>query len=280
MDGSAGAAAKPETKPGAEPRGMARSTIAFPYVSLDDAITVAQALHDLGGVPCDRDQLASKMGQEPGSGNFGLKLSGARLFGLIETNAQGKNQLTPLGFEIIDPSRERAAKAEAFLRVPLYRRLYDDFKNKMLPSRFLGLENAFVALGVAPKSKEQARRMFDKSARSAGYFPNEKEDRLVAPVIVGTSPPSDRALDGTVGGKNTIAQMSEPSPPPERSKAAQHPFIVGLLEKLPDPDKQWPIADQIRWLQTAAHIFGLMYESQGEIEVRATPQQGELALKR
>lgn len=42
-----------------------------------------------------------------------------------------------------------------------------------------------------------------------------------------------------------------------------NPFIVGLLKKLPPPETDWPIAGRIKWLQTAANIFGLIYTETG-----------------
>src|SRR5580700_3565491 len=117
------------------------STIGFPYMDLEDAIGVAKAMLAAGAVPMDRDQLAASMGQVPTSGNFNMKLSAAKLFGLVD-NPQGKYQLTPLGFEILDAARERAARAEAFLNVPLYRRVFETFKGRQLPPRPIGLENA------------------------------------------------------------------------------------------------------------------------------------------
>jgi len=95
-----------------------QSTIQFPYGDLNDAITVANAFMKNGGVPCDSDNLAAELGQTPTSGSFRLKVATARTFGILET-VQGRYQLTDLGFEILDKSREKAARIEAFLKVPL-----------------------------------------------------------------------------------------------------------------------------------------------------------------
>ena len=38
-----------------------------------------------------------------------------------------------------------------------------------------------------------------------------------------------------------------------------HPFFQGLLEALPEPGADWPIAKREQWLETARNIFGLMY---------------------
>jgi len=36
---------------------------------------------------------------------------------------------------------------------------------------------------------------------------------------------------------------------------------------LPPPDSDWPIPDQVKWLQTAASIFGLIYEAEGKLKI-------------
>jgi hypothetical protein len=43
-------------------------------------------------------------------------------------------------------------------------------------------------------------------------------------------------------------------PPP------RHPFIEGLLKTLPEPESDWPAAARVKWLQTAANIFDLIYK--------------------
>ena len=108
-----------------EYEGRGTSAIQFPYVDLQGAIEVARAVLDAGGVPLDRDQLAAALDMTPGSGAFSVKIAAARQFGLLETQG-GKNQLSALGFEILDPARSKAAMATAFLNVPLYRRVYDE----------------------------------------------------------------------------------------------------------------------------------------------------------
>jgi len=250
--------------------GKTYSTIAFPYFDLDDAITVARAAHDAGGVPLDRDQLAAAMGQVPTSGNFNGKVSAARLFGLI-TNSQGRYQLSELGFEVLDPGRERAAKAEAFLNVPLYRRAYDTYKGKQLPPRPVGLENAFVNFGVSSKQKDKARHAFDRSARSAGFFPNGTEDRLVQPVT-GTTPASIvEELTRGVAPEVPVQPESVPFTfdmlPGRPAPRGLNPFIEGLLEELPPKGEAWSIEDQANWLQAAAQIFRILYKGDGEIVV-------------
>src|SRR5262249_15443855 len=142
--------------------------VPLPPRDLNDAISVATALLGMGatGTP---DQLAAAMNQTPTSGAFKNKVAAARHFRLISTG-QGKYHLTDLGFAITDAARSRAARADAFLRVPVFKRMYDEFRNRQLPPRPAGLEHTFVRFGVASKQKEMARLIFDRSAEQAGYF--------------------------------------------------------------------------------------------------------------
>ena len=156
------------------------STISFPYSDIDDAISVSEGLLRAGGQPLTRDQLAAAMNQSPTSGAFNTKVATSRTFGVIETVA-GKYQLTELGFEIADPSRQREAITQAFLNVDLYKRIYDEFRGKRLPPRPHGLENAFINFGVSPRQATSARQVFDRTARKVGFFPNGDDDRLVMP---------------------------------------------------------------------------------------------------
>src|SRR5262245_19789188 len=42
------------------------------------------------------------------------------------------------------------------------------------------------------------------------------------------------------------------------------PLIQGLINRLPQPDSVWSPNDRVKWLRTAANIFGLIYKSEGE----------------
>lgn len=46
----------------------------------------------------------------------------------------------------------------------------------------------------------------------------------------------------------------------EDVRASTDLLIKGLMDRLPEPGSNWSCADRARWLQTAASIFGLIYE--------------------
>jgi hypothetical protein len=257
---------------GAERETRDQSTIIFPYGDLDDAVTVARALMSCGGVPVDADQLAAGLKQVPTSGAFRLKVSTAKIFGVMETVAS-KYQLTDIGFAIADQDnmRQRTGRVEAFLHVPLYRRVYDEFRNRQLPPRPLPLEHAFVKFGVATKQKDKARQAFDRSAQQAGFFDQGGRDRLVRPPIAG---------DALIAEMGSAPGINEATRSESRSGQAytgsgggtgggRHPFIEGLLERLPQPDTVWAIEGRAAWLEAAASVFKLIYQGDGKITVNA-----------
>jgi hypothetical protein len=249
------------------------STIQFPYRDLAAGVSVAQVMIDAGGVALTTEQLAGVMGLQAGSGNFVMKVATARIFGLV-ANVAGKYELTDIGFAIVDgkdEKRQRQARAEAFLKVPLYKRAYDEFRGKQLPPRPHGLEQAFVRFGVSAKQKEAARLAFDKSAGQAGFF-SAGQDRLVEPIIAGggTPPPPVRGSGddddgGGNGGGGNRRQAYDDGP----DTSGLHPFIQGLLGSLPEPNTNWTVEGRATWLQAASKIFDLIYKGSGEITIVA-----------
>ncbi len=257
--------AKRSKKPKASraPEGREQSTIQFPYMDLETAISVARAMLSGGGVALSRDQLAGLMKQPANSGNFLMKTAAARMFGLIVTNA-GKYELTNVGFDILDSDekRQKAARNTAFLSVALYKRTYDEFRGKQLPPRPHGLEMAFVKFGVAIKQKTNARLAFDKSAAQAGFFANGN-DRLIEPILGGSTSDRSRVMVDEI-------DLTDEDHPPAAVKSKPnlsglHPFIQGLLDTLPEPDTNWTVEGRAKWLQAAANIFDLIYNGSGEI---------------
>lgn len=238
-----------------------RSTIQFPYNDLDDAVRIAKAVHENAGVQCTLDQLAAYVKQPITSGGFRVSVSTAAMFGLTE-NERGVVRLTELGRHIANPAKEEEAHAEAFLRVPLYAHLYENYKGFTIPPP-AALEKFIQEAGVVSKQTDRARRAFMRSARQAGFFAHG-EDRLVRPSagrgpgtkpIEDVKPTADAKPKGGSGGGNG----------PDFS--ALHPFIQGLLKTLPEPESDWPVDARAKWLQTAASIFDLIYQGEGGIKV-------------
>ena len=232
-----------------------RSTIQFPYLALEEVIALAKGVQAVGGSSCQVDQLAAHLNQKPDTGSFRQKLGTAKMFGLT-THSMGTVTLTPLGTRICDPQQEQAAKAESFLTIPLYQKVYEEFKGISLPPPS-GLEAAMVTMGVAPKQKTTARQVFHRSATLAGFFWSSK-DRLVQPPI----------KNATAGAaiQPPAANLTPPKgsiAPPKKDGGngggGDDPAIQGLIKRLPPPDSDWPLEKQAKWLLAISHAFEIIY---------------------
>ena len=241
-----------------------RSSIAFPYVDLDDAVEVARAIHEHAGVgDCDDAQLSAWMNQSSKSSGYRMRLTAARMFGVLDPNSD-RRKLTPLGRMVVDLRQERAAKADAFLRVPLYGAMYERYKDGVLPPEKT-LETEIVGLGVAEKQKASARQVFMRLAQQAGYFEHGK-NRLVRPGVASlkedgdesAAEENDRSGGGGSGGKG----------PP------RHPLIEGMFQSLPLSGQPWTLDEAADWLHAAAYNLRFAYKLKGKItiDIRIEPQ--------
>jgi hypothetical protein len=243
-----------------------QSTIAFPYGDLDDGIEVARAIAGNYGSQCSTDQLAAKLGHDTVKGGaFRLKLATARTFGLIEV-VRDQVALTPLGRQIVQPEFEGRARAEAFMRVPLYAAMYEAYKGNTLPPD-IAIENEMKRLGVATKQADKARQAFQRSARQAGFFAHGA-NRLVMPAGMSATPPLEqpseqpRQTTGTYrsdsnnSGGGTGGSGGSGGEPPEIT----NPLLRGLFQLLPPPGANWPPEKRQKWLSTAEGIFDLIYQ--------------------
>jgi hypothetical protein len=229
-----------------------RSTIQFPYNDLDDAVTVAKAVHENAGLSCTIDQLAAYVKNSLTSGAFRLRVSNAATFGLTD-NERGEVRLTPLGRRIADSAQEAAARVDAFLAVPLYARSFEHYKGFTLPGA-AALEKFMREVGVSGKQTGKARQAFMRSARQAGFFVHG-EDRLVRPAMGG---PGTKPADET---------KAEPDKKPDTKTGGGDggptdidPIIQGLLVRLPKPGAVWPEKEQDLWINLLKGSFKLIYK--------------------
>jgi hypothetical protein len=242
--------------------GRERSSIEFPYGDLDDAVKLAKAVRDVGGQSCTLDQLAAQLKQSANSGAFRLRTSYPRIFGLAEVE-RGTIRLTELGMRIVDPTQETRARVDAFIRVPLYKAIYDKYRGFTLPPA-AALEREMAGLGVSSKQTDKARQAFDRSARQAGFYWSGT-DRLVMPALKGDAPAS-RPLDtGTPGadaagqGDRGSGQGGSGGNGGDGSGLTGDPLIDAMVKKLPKAGAQWPDAERKTWLKMIEMAFDLAY---------------------
>ncbi len=262
-------AASPEpqaTTESAQATQRVQTEIEFPYADLPAAVDLAQRIHSHAGSSCEDEEIAAWLDMSVNGGTFRSRRSSARMFGLIEASGR-RLTLTQLGLRINDDN-DRAARVEAFLKPKLFARMYDQWRDQALPPR-TEIERQIGELGVPPKQKTRARQVFQKSAQYAGFI-DANSGRFVKPS--GGSPErppvseGSKGSDGKAGGDSGGQGGNDPP---------RHPFIEGLLRTLPDPDSEaeWPLDKRVKWLQTAANIFDLIYKGEGGIDVRSAMAQ-------
>jgi hypothetical protein len=226
-----------------------RSEIEFPYSDLESAIELASVILTKAGSSCEVDELAAWMGQTSTGGTFRSRLGAARHFGLIETG-QGKATLTQLGRDVLNGTGiERARRVEAFLNVPLFQAMYEQFKGNALPPA-AAIERQMEQLGVSPKQKERARQTFMKSAQYAGFI-DASSGRFVKPGIAQKETPSGQQNKAEHGGGGNGGGGDQPD---------VDPIIRGLLVRLPKSGEVWPELERKLWLQLLEGSFKLIYK--------------------
>lgn len=234
-----------------------RSTIGFPYMDYENAGALALAIHgNVGHGNCSSGQLAAWTNQSAKSSGFRTQISAARLFGLIDSDDTDSLRLTELGRRSVDPAQARSAKAEAFLRVPLFKALHDKYKDGVTPPS-AALEREIVSLGVSEKQKSRARQVFESSAQQTG-FREAAPNRLVMPAVVVTGKPADtnKRKNGTGDGGGDDLHLD--------------PLLMALLRKIPGSEEGWPADKRLRWFKTFAMNVSQVYDDGGdpvEIEI-------------
>lgn len=241
-----------------------RSTIEFPYTDLDNAVEIVRGVHEVGGTACDSDQLAAHLGLEAKGGGFRLRLIGAKMYGLISYERGGRNTLTELGRQMTDSQLERAARAESFLRVPLFKQVYEEFKGRPLPPQ-AALERTIIGLGVGAKVADKARQVLMRSAKQAGYF-DLKPDRLTAPPI----------RENAIAVEQPLQREETTKPLSVGGSEAYHPLIQGLLVTLPKAQANWSTADRMNWLTMANSILKTLYPPQDNVEIEIALRESKL----
>ncbi len=237
-----------------------RSTIEFPYMGLEDAVVIAKGIHETTGAGvCQHDQLAAAIGMSMNSSGYRMRLSAARLFGFIETDrAAGGVRLTDLGQMVVDSTRERAAKAKAFLNVPLFKRLFETKRGQLLPPP-AALEREMASIGVSQKQTERARQVFQRSAEVAGFFEMDRSRLIMPPGVSDNGPaPTDEKPEQKNEGPSGGGGGGGSLPP------GVDPIIQGLLARLPKSGDVWAETDRKLWLQLLEGSFKIIYKDKAE----------------
>ena len=198
-----------QLKPGAEQTaGPTRSEQRFPSYSLADSVQVAKLIYDRGGGSASPEHLSTYLGYKgTNNGSYLARVGSARIFGLI-----GKNGTlfvpSPLAHRILSPVYPADAKqalVEAFFNIPLFKKIYEDFRGKELPPEF-GMKNALRnTYGVVPGRVDVAYRALIDSAETAYFFETRMGARthLILPAIQAPNPNPHNAPAAPAATPNT-----------------------------------------------------------------------------
>jgi hypothetical protein len=234
---------------------IGRSEMPFPYVHLEESITIPRAIFENGARTLSREQLAGALGVSPGSGSFSLKLGSARLFGLTESS-EGRYQLTRIG-ELAcstDSIEAQAGRRDAFLAVELYRRVFNDYRGKLLPPTPKAMEQALLSYGVAERQVDKCRQTLMRSATFAGFFASGR-DRLIEPIIGIVPPPPGKApVDDRIAPEAKTRMIRDVTP-----LVLDETLIKGMLERLPKPGAEWSQEKRTQWLTLFSSVLDMVY---------------------
>jgi hypothetical protein len=262
MSGESGVAfgfpVDPETSVSVNPEGrkQQRSSIAFPYVDLEDVSNLAKAIHEnVGSGSCSADQLAAWINLSHTSSGFRLRLSAGKLFGLLSVD--GGIRLTDLGHSVIDPRTAQEGRAAAFLSVPLYRAVFERFRGRVVPPA-PGFESELVTLGVASTLKDRARSVLERSADFAGFYKHGK-DRLIQPASLSFREDTAEKTDEAPSDNTKPAVMAG-----NESSLGLDPLLVALLQKIPSKDDGWPAQKRLRWFRAFAMNVSQVFDEDHE----------------
>lgn len=243
-----------------EGRTRQRSTIAFPYSDSESANEVAAAIHgNVGHGTCSTAQLAPWMDQSAKSSGFRTQLAAARLFGLIDSDGPESYRLTPLGIKVVDPAQARGAKAEAFLKVPLFAALFEKYKAGVIPPT-AALEREIAALGVSEKQKARARQVFESSAQQCGFLDHGAK-RLVMPAVM-VPPPAAGSSSGTDSGGGKGGGGGNGGGFDVGFDL--DPLLIALLQKIPPQGEPWSKERRLRWFKTFAMNVSQVYDGEDD----------------
>ncbi|MGA2285266.1 MAG: hypothetical protein ABSG55_03220 [Dehalococcoidia bacterium] len=206
----------------------------YPVYDLDSSIAVARAIREKGGGSADLEHIAGFLDYgSTKSGSFISRIAAARQFALIERNGSFYVP-TRLANRIIIPEHpgveDRAARAEAFMSVTLYKSLYQRYKGGPIPPQ-AGLRNALETQFNVPRARTQlAYRVFMESAGQAGFFDARGvRTHLVMPAIAEGPNISGVPTEDQTQGED-IGDSDQWTPP--KSKVDTQTDINDLLRRV------------------------------------------------
>jgi len=208
-------AAKKKTKKAKAGKGSAKPSpatargarVKFPLNKLVDALRIPKAiLEQHAGKKCTDRQAAEFVGLNSPRGPFGVELSSAIKYGLLDRPESGHVELTELGRKILKPQSddaEREGLRTAAIESPVFGDVYKHYRGENLPDvRFF--RNALVDSFDIPADRvEEFETIFEDNLRAASLMAEDGEKRRVLDVSETIKNAADQASDLQTRGKSS-----------------------------------------------------------------------------
>jgi len=244
-----------------------KSALMAPYFDLEASIEVARTIFNQGGGRCTNDQLVHWLKYSSvKSGAYVTRVSAAtsKYFGLINDNSKNFS-LSARGKQIVAPVSEgdaASAKVSAFLSVPLFNKVFEEFRGKPLPAE-QGIKNLFSNYGVVKDRIPAAVRVFLNSAEQAGFFSTSGDrSRLIQPSVIGgpQDVPFKEDVRASEVGNEIVSKAEVPCVVQSyTSNDTINPAILGLLQKLPADGAHWSKVEKARFLNAFTSSIEFLY---------------------
>lgn len=234
-----------------------------PYFDLDSSLKVADLIYNKGGGACTGDQLAAWLEYASiRSGTYLTRVSAAnKHFGFITQEGdsfvvtdRAKKILAP-----VMPEDAVSARVEAFLAVPLFAKVYEQFRGSQIPHE-VGLKNLFHSTyKLLPDRAAPAVRVFLNSAEQAGLLTADRS-RLIKPSITASAKPPQAEKEESSA---TEKQKGNGGGGGGDGPRGIHEAISGLLRYLPPPGTPWSAQKKASFLKAFTAAIDLIYPEEG-----------------
>lgn len=153
-----------------------------PNINYGQAIKFVKKIYEDAGDNVSEDQLSSIMGNSVRSSSFRLNLAALKAFGLVTHEGKGKRiGVSELGRRIVAPisSEERSqALKTAFLKIEVYRKLFETWAGKILPADEFLLNTIHDRCKVPSELTKRWKNSFIQSGRAAGLFQGRPDGKI------------------------------------------------------------------------------------------------------
>lgn len=194
----------------------------YPDLKLGEAITYAEKIaRDFGG-KISAGNLAKIFGIEPRGGGFRNRVADLMAYNLIE--GQREYKLTKLGTRLSENHNDVEARTQAFLNVPLFKEMHNEFKGKV-PDNM----NAFT-LRLVTLTRADEKEVSIHAARLRNHY-NEALPYLM-PDIFPLSGESEALTRPAIEAAPHTQSAGTMTIPADYAKLLSDNFIVGVRQDL------------------------------------------------